>query len=89
MCKEHSLCKIRLTSMAVLAGCLAILTFSTQAQAEDVSLGWAGQMGGIVADFGNATAVDGLGNVYTTGTFEGLRTGACRSGCCKSCPRVN
>ena len=32
---------------------------------------WAVRMGGTVDDIGNSVAVDGSGNVYTTGTFRG------------------
>ena len=32
---------------------------------------WAVRMGGDKTDLGNAIAVDGLGNVYTTGNFQG------------------
>ncbi|MBK6984634.1 MAG: SBBP repeat-containing protein [Bacteroidetes bacterium] len=32
---------------------------------------WAKNMGGVSADFGFSIAVDGVSNVYTTGTIEG------------------
>jgi hypothetical protein len=49
---------------------IIILTTSSL-YAQTVNFSWARQMGGTLSDIGNAIAVDGTGNVYTTGTFEG------------------
>ncbi len=40
-------------------------------QAQEVSLTWAKAMGGTGSDVGYSVAVDGSGNVYTTGYFVG------------------
>ena len=45
---------------------MAIISF-----AQDVSLAWAKKMGGAGTDIGYSTAVDALGNVYTTGQNSG------------------
>ena len=49
---------------------LAHLHISTLVSAQPTFM-WAKQMGGILLDYGYSIAVDGSGNVYTTGFFFG------------------
>ncbi len=47
---------------------LIVSAIFSQAQAQNFV--WAKSMGGTGLEFGTSTAVDGLGNVYTTGYFN-------------------
>ena len=61
--------------VSVVVGMVLALTFSalelTPAQAADGDIVWAKAMGGTASDYGYSIAVDGSGNVYTTGRFQG------------------
>ena len=48
-----------------------ILVCVNLTQAQSPTLAWAKGMGGTVSDVGRSIAVDGAGNVYTTGYFSG------------------
>ena len=48
-----------------------ILVCVNVTQAQSPNLAWAKGMGGINSDVGRSVTVDGAGNVYTTGYFEG------------------
>ncbi len=50
---------------------LCILSNAEQIRAQNPEMEWARQMGGAGWNAGTAVASDGLGNVYTTGAYEG------------------
>ncbi len=50
---------------------VAVCNWSLSAQAADGDYVWAKQMGGSGSDIGNAILVDGSGNIYAAGTFQG------------------